>query len=184
MVSAKASALVRRFLSRSDRRMERPAGLAYWLDGRPSVFASLVLAFQQQAIQSVYYILPVTIAGVITHDATQVARFLCLSILAAAIWQALQVLTKGPIGSGYPVPGTQTAACISACLLTARNGGGFEAMAAMICIMGVASFALTFATQRLRLVLPKEVAGVVVLLIGVALIDVGARQLGLETGET
>ena len=176
--------MLRLFLSRSDRRMERPAGLAYWLDGRPSVFASLVLAFQQQAIQSVYYILPVTVAAAITHDPAQVARFLCLSILAAAIWQALQILTRGPIGSGYPIPGTHTAACLSACLLTAHNGGGFEAMAAMVCIMGVASFALTFATQRLRLVLPNEVAGVVVLLIGVALIDVGAQQLGLKGGGT
>src|SRR4051794_28491533 len=127
MVSVHAKALLRRFLSRSDRRMERPAGLSYWLDGRPRIFSSPVFGFQQQAIQSVYYILPVTIAGAITHDPALVARFLCLSILAAAIWQALQVLTRGPIGSGYPIPGTQTAACISACLLTARNGGGFEA---------------------------------------------------------
>ena len=54
----------------------------------------------------------------------------------------------------------------------------------MICLMGIASFALTFATQRLRLVLPNEVAGVVVLLIGVALIAVGAQQLGLDASGT
>ena len=117
-------------------------------------------------------------------DPTQVTRFLCLSILAAAIWQALQVLTKGPIGSGYPIAGSHTPACLSAYMLTVAHGGGFQAIAAMVCIMGVASFALTFVTQRLRVVLPNEVAGVVVLLIGVALIGLGAQQLGLQSGGT
>jgi len=185
MDSVQAASRVTAFLARSrDRRAERPPGLAYWLDGKPGVFASLVLAFQQQAVQSVYYVLPVTVATAITSDPTEVTRFLCLSIIAAAIWQALQVLTRGPIGSGYPIPGTQTAACLSAYMLTAAHGGGFEAIAAMVCIMGVASFALTFVTQRLRVVLPNEVLGVVVLLIGVALIGLGAMQLGLQPGGT
>ncbi|MBS0641679.1 MAG: hypothetical protein JSS43_17590, partial [Proteobacteria bacterium] len=174
-----------RFLTRSrDRRMDQPPGLAYWLDGQPTIFASLVLAFQQQAIQSVYYVIPVSVAAAITRDPAEVTRFLCLSIVAAAIWQALQVLTKGPIGSGYPIPGTHTAACLSAYMLTTNSGGGFHAIAAMVCVMGVASFALTFVTQRLRVILPNEVLGVVVLLIGVALIGLGAMQLGLQPGGT
>jgi xanthine permease XanP len=185
MISARLVAGIAGFMSRSrDRRMERPPGLAYWLDGKPNVFASLVLAFQQQAIQSVYYILPVAVAGSITRDPAEVTRFLCLSILAAAIWQALQILTKGPIGSGYPIAGTHTAACLSAYMLTSSGGGGFHAIAAMVCVMGAASFALTFLTQRLRVVLPNEVAGVVVVLIGVALIRLGAMQLGLQPGGT
>lgn len=185
MDSVRAASRITGFLARSrDRRIERPPGLAYWLDGKPGLFASLVLAFQQQAVQSVYYVLPVSVAAAITPDPTQVTRFLCLSILAAAIWQALQVLTKGPIGSGYPIAGSHTPACLSAYMLTVAHGGGFQAIAAMVCIMGVASFALTFVTQRLRVVLPNEVAGVVVLLIGVALIGLGAQQLGLQSGGT
>ena len=172
------------FARSRDRRMERPAGLAYWLDGRPGVFASLVLAFQQQAIQSVYYVLPVSVAAAVTSDPAEITRYLCLSILASAIWQVLQVLTIGPVGSGYPIPGTQTAACLSAYMLVAGNGGSFHALAAMVCVMGIASFAVTFVTQRLRLVLPNEVLGVVVLLIGVALIGLGAMQLGLQPGGT
>ncbi len=164
--------------------MARPPGLAYWLDGTPNLFISTILAYQHQGIQSIYFVLPVAVAGAVTQDPVEITRYLGLSLLAAAIWQVLQLLTRGPLGSGYPIPATHTATCLGAYMLTAHAGGGFGAMAAMVCLMGIASFALTFAMRRLRVVLPNEVAGVVVLLIGVALIDLAVDQMGLEPGGT
>ncbi len=173
------------YLGRSrDRRMQRPPGLAYWLDGQPSASAAGGLALQHIAIQSVYFVIPVAVAGAVSEDPADIERFLCLSVLAMAVWQVLQLLTRGPVGSGYPLPATHTASCLGAYMLAADTGGGFPAIAAMVFTMGLACVALTFVMNRLRVVLPNEVAGVVVILIGVALIELAAVQLGLEPGET
>jgi NCS2 family nucleobase:cation symporter-2 len=171
------------FLARGlDRPMRRPGNLAYGLDDVPPVAMSLGLALQHLALQSVYFVLPAAVAGAITSDPGEVTRFVCLSILAAALWQGLQLLRHGPLGSGYPVPGTHTAAMLGAYLLAGQTGGGFGAIAAMVLVAGLALVALTFLMQRLRVLLPNEVAGVVVILIGVALIGLGTRQLGLQGG--
>jgi NCS2 family nucleobase:cation symporter-2 len=89
------------------------------------------------------------------------------------------LLTRGPIGSGYPIPGTHTAALLGAYMMTGHSGAGFGAIGAMVFITGVAAAGLVFVMQRLRVFLPNEVAGVVVVLIGVTLVSVATVQLGL-----
>lgn len=174
-----------RFLGRGmDRRMQRPSGLACWLDEQPSLPVTFGLALQHLAVQSVYFVLPVAAAAAVSPDPGEATRFLCLSILAAALWQVLQLLTRGPVGSGYPIPATQSAALLGAYALTGRSGGGFPAIAAMLVLTGLAAIGLTFVLRRLRVALPNEVAGVVVMLIGVALIGLAAVQLGLQPGGT
>ncbi|MFM2057781.1 MAG: hypothetical protein RLY71_2166 [Pseudomonadota bacterium] len=165
-----------------DRGMARPAGLVYWLDDRPPLPSALGLALQHLAIQSVYFVIPTVIAGSLSPDPTDAARFLCLSILAAALWQALMLLTRGPVGSGYPIPGTHTAALVGAYALTGATGAGFGAASAMLILTGLVCIVLTFLMHRLRVVLPNEVTGVVVILIGVALVVVATQRLGLQPG--
>ncbi|HQT39306.1 MAG TPA: solute carrier family 23 protein [Acidocella sp.] len=167
-----------------DRRLERPHGIAYWLTDDPSFPVSLTLALQHLAIQSIYFVVPIAAAASVTSDPAEITRFLCLSILAAAIWQGLQLVTRGWVGSGYPIPGTHTAALLSAYALAGHLGSGFGGIAAMVLITGVAAILLTFALGRLRIVLPNEIAGVVVMLIGVSLIGLAAVQLGLQPGGT
>ncbi|HQU03962.1 MAG TPA: solute carrier family 23 protein, partial [Acidocella sp.] len=174
-----------KFLGRGrDKRIERPYGIAFWLGDQPSFAASLSLALQHLAIQSIYFVIPAASAAAVSNDPAQITRFLCLSILASAIWQALQLFTRGPIGSGYPIPGTHTAALISACVLAGHAGAGFGGIGAMAFITGIVAMLLTFALGRLRIVLPNEIAGVVVMLIGVSLIGLAAVQLGLQPGGT
>jgi NCS2 family nucleobase:cation symporter-2 len=173
------------FLARSlDRRITRPGGLVYWLDGTPPPLIGFGLALQHVAIQSVYFVIPAVLAGSLSPDPADAARFLSLSILASALWQVLQLLMRGPIGSGYPIPGTHTAALVGAYAITGLAGLGFGAAGAMVMITGVACVLLTFVMHRLRLILPNEVAGVVVFLIGVALVVLGTHRLGLQPGES
>ncbi|MFL5288900.1 MAG: solute carrier family 23 protein [Rhodopila sp.] len=164
--------------------MRRPPGLAYWLNDVPSAPIALGLALQHLAIQAIYFVLPVTVVSGLTNDLSEIARFLCLSILASAILQILQLLMRGPIGAGYPIPASHGTASIGAYFLTIQSGGNFSAIAAMVCLTGVGAIVVTFAMHRLRVLLPNEVAGVVVILIGVALIGVAAGQLGLQPGGT
>ena len=171
------------FLSRShDRRITRPGGLVYWLDGIPPPLVGFGLALQHVAVQSIYFVIPAVLAGSLSPDPADAARFLSLSILGAALWQALQVLMRGPVGSGYPIPGTHTAALVGAYSITGLAGLGFGAAGAMVMITGLACVLLTFVMHRLRLILPNEVAGVVVFLIGLALVILGTQRLGLQPG--
>lgn len=180
-MAARLSDLLGRRLDRSTR---RPAGLVYWLHDQPPTPVAFGLALQQLAVQAVYFVIPAAIAGFISHNPADVTRFLSLSILAAAGWQVLQLLTRGPIGAGYPIPGTHTAAMLGAYMLTGHAGGGFGACGAMLFLAGLGACVLTFMMNRLRAVLPNEVAGVVVILIGVALTGLGVQQFGLLPGQT
>ena len=122
------------------------------------------------------------IAGSLSPNPDDATRFLCLSILAAILYQLLTLFTRGPVGSGYPIPATHSPTMISAYALTGAAGLGFGAAGAMLVIAGVTAVALTFVMKRLRLLLPNDVAGVVVILLGVALIIVGTERLGLQPG--
>lgn len=172
-----------RFLGRAqDRPVREPPGLVYGLDATPPLAQSLGLALQHLSVQSVYFVLPAAAAAAVTQDPVEITRFLCLSILASAIYQMLGVLTRGLLGSGYPIPGTHTAATLGAYVLVGQAGGGFGAVSAMVLLVGLVSIGLTFVVRRLRVALPNEVAGVVVILIGVALLALAAQQLGIAGG--
>jgi NCS2 family nucleobase:cation symporter-2 len=173
------------FLARTfDRRTTRPAGLVYGLDDVPPAFVAVALALQHVAIQSIYFVIPAVLASSLSADPADAGRFLSLSILASALWQALQVLMTGPVGSGYPIPGTHTAALVGAYAIAGLAGLSFGGAGAMLIMTGLACLVLTFFMHRLRLVLPNEVAGVVVFLIGVALVVLATQRLGLQPGGT
>ncbi len=173
------------FLGRAhDRRTVRPAGLLSAMDDRVPWPTACGLALQHFAIQSIYLVLPVLMASILSRDPADATRFLCLALLAAALWQVLQLLTRGPVGSGYPIPGTNTAATAGGYLLVAAAGAQGEAAfgtaGALVALTGLAMVLLTFVMRRVRVFLPNEVAGVVVMLIGVGLLAFGSQRLGLQ----
>ena len=167
-------------LNRSDRRMVRPAGLAYWLDDQPPRAVNFGLALQQVVVQSVFFIVPALFAGFLSNDPADAVRFVSLSILAAALWQVLMLLKRGPVGSGYPLPASFPAGMLAAYAAVGQVGYGFGAAGAMLVITGLAAVALTYTVRRLRLVLPNEVAGVVVIMTGLSLIVLAVDRLGLR----
>jgi NCS2 family nucleobase:cation symporter-2 len=168
----------------ADKKMQPPPGLVAWLDTPLPYPVSIGLAMQHLAVQSVYFVLPAAAAAAVSRDPGEITRFLCLSILAAALWQVLQLISRGPIGSGYPIPATHTAALLGAYMMTGHSGAGFGAIGAMVFLTGIGAIGLVFALRRLRVFLPNEVAGVVVILIGVALVSLATAQLGLQPGGT
>jgi hypothetical protein len=72
-----SSAWLLGFLGRGlDRLMRRSAGLVYGLSDRPPAPVAFVLALQHLAIQAVYFVVPVAVAGFISPDPADVTRFL------------------------------------------------------------------------------------------------------------
>ncbi len=165
-----------------DRPTARPPGLVYGPADVPPALVSWGLALQHLAVQSVFFVVPAVIAGSLSPNPLDATRFLSLSILAAALLQLLMINTRGPIGPGYSIPAVQAPATIAAYLLAGSAGIGFGGTGAMLVVTGLAAVLLTFAIQRFRVLLPNEVAGVVVVLIGVALVVVATQRLGLQPG--
>ena len=179
-MSSRLAELARGLSRSADRPIRRPMGIVYWLDTPAPVGSSVMLALQHIAVQSVYFVLASATASGISSDPAAGTRFLCLSILAVALWQGLQLLTWGPLGSGYPVPGTHAPAMLGPYATAGLAGVSFGAAGAMVIIAGAVAVVLSFTIRRLRLLIPNEVAGVVVMLIGVSLILLGSKLFGLQ----
>jgi hypothetical protein len=111
-------------LSRSaDRPMRRPAGLVGWLDTpRRRAFGGRC---SMSGVPSVNLTLAAAPAAASSSDPAEATRFLRLSVLAVAPWQARQLLTRGPVASGYPVPGTHAPAMHGAYAAAGAAGAGF-----------------------------------------------------------
>ena len=130
---------------------------------------SVLLDFQAVALQSVYFVVPALVATAFSMDGPRTIDFMCVSILAIAIGALLQGLTRGPIGSGYAIPYISSPVLLGAYLLAAQTGS-IEAAGGLVMAAALVGAALTLLLRRLSAVVPTEVAGVVVFLIGVSLL--------------
>jgi len=161
--------------------MVRPPDVAFALEERPPVRQTLALALQQVAIQSIYFLLPGIVGqafGLLRLDAI---NFLCLSVMLLGITALLQALPRGPVGSGYALPAIPSPVFVAAYLLAAESGNPSVA-AALTAAAGIAGLVLAALLRRLQRVMPTEVAGVVVFMIGTSLLPRALAAVGREGG--
>ena len=139
------------------------------MDGRPGAAQTMALAAQQVAIQSIYLILPGLVGvqfGLLELD---LLNFLALSVAALGIAGLIQTLPRGPLGSGYPIASIP-APIFVAVYLAAAPGADLATVSAAAVVAGLLGMVLTATLRRMQKVVPTEVAGVVVCLIGVSLL--------------
>ena len=163
----------------TDNPLVQPAEVRLALDARPPLGQLLALAAQQVAIQAIYFVLPGLVATAFGADPLTAANFLCLSLLGVAAFTVLQGLWRGAIGSGYPMPGIPSPVLLAAYLLAAQSGATLAEAAALTVMTGLAVLATVPFFRRLSQLIPTEVAGVVVFLIGASLLPlvIGAMNL-------
>ncbi len=149
--------------------MARPPQVAYWLEEAPPALATLALALQQIAIQAIYLILPGLVARGFGLLALDVVNFLSLSVVAVALAGLLQALPRGPLGSGYPVASIPSPVFVAVYLLAAP-GANLVVAGTLALVTGLVGLVLALQLKRMQAVVPTEVAGVVVFLIGISLL--------------
>jgi NCS2 family nucleobase:cation symporter-2 len=154
---------------RQDRRTTRPPQLDFGPEDRPGTAQTAALAAQQLAIQAIYLILPGFVAAQYGLLAMDALNFVCLSVAAVGIAGLLQALPRGPVGSGYPVASIP-APIFVAVYLSAAPGAHPGMVAAATVVTGLFGLLLGATLRRIQKLVPTEVAGVVVLLIGVSLL--------------
>lgn len=163
-------------LDRGEPPIKKPSGLQYGVNDVPPTAVTWLNAIQQVAIITIYLIYPLLLfrAAEITPELS--ANLLSIGFLVLGAATFLQAFPKGPIGSGYMCPATFTATFVGPSL-SAVKLGGLPLLFGMTLLAGVFESLLSRLLTRLRHLLPAEISGFVVLMVGVTAGVAGVRTL-------
>lgn len=184
---ARLAALLER---RGDRVPAHVPDVLLGLDDRAGPVRTVALAFQQIALQSIYFVLPGMVAVAFGAGPLAATNYLCLSLIGLALYAVLQALRRGPVGSGYAVPSTPSAVLFAPLMIAGAYGATMAQAAALTMVTGIATMLVAPLLRGLSLLLPTEVTGAVVFLVGasllpsvMAILHFNATDLGITAAE-
>lgn len=158
----------------------KPSNLIYGVDDRPSLLVTLFLGLQHVSAYAISLIFPVLIVRAMGGTPAQAAALVSVSMIAGGIGTIVQVLRKGPAGSGYLCPQVCGPSFLTASILAAKTGG-LSLVFGMTFIAGAFEGLLSRVMKRLRFLFPPEVTGLIVAMVGITVIRVAAMNfLGMD----
>jgi xanthine permease XanP len=161
---------------------KKPTDLVYGIDDVPPPLITLFVGMQHVSlvrIQLIYPLFVIQMAGLSTGSSV---NMLSLALLALGFAAILQSLPKGPIGSGMLLPSCHTGILLEPSI-AALKLGGLPLVFTMTFVVGLVQTALAPLLRRLRPLLPPEIGGLVVFLVGTSVALIGCRlMLGGELG--
>jgi NCS2 family nucleobase:cation symporter-2 len=160
--------------------MRKPANITYGVDDIPPRGVTALSGLQHVGMMSIYLIYPAIVAQAAGGTGEVVAAMISMSLVALAIGTVLQTIRIGPIGSGYLCQPISSVVYFVPSLVAARHAG-LHAVFGMTIAAGLVEVVLARALGRLRALFPPEIAGLVVLLVGLATGVVGLRT-ALDAG--
>lgn len=161
--------------------MKKPANLIYGVNDIPPIGITLFSGLQHVGIISIYLLFPLVVLREAGLSTDAVNNILSLSMLAMGIGALLSALRVGPLGSGFLCPPVFSACYLSPSLLALKTGG-LPLVFGMTLFAGVFEAALSRVQRYLRAYFPPEIAGLLVLLIGVNAGVIGMNHvLGVST---
>jgi xanthine permease XanP len=161
---------------------KRPAQLIYSVDEVPPIGSTLVLGLQHVFVISVGWIFVVVLVTAIGGTAAQAQGIIRVSMIASGIATILQARAGSRIGSGYMCPFSCGPAYLSASILAGKTGG-LPLIFGLTAAAGLFEGVLSQLIQRLRVLFPPDVTGLVVCMVGIELIGLGCpRFLGYAGG--
>ena len=163
---------------------KKPPELVYGVEDKPPLPTCLLLGLQHIFIITIALIFPVVIVRSIGGTPEQAEFFVSMSLLAGGVGTILQALKKKGIGSGYLCPSVCGPSYLPASLLAAQTGG-LSLLFGMTAIAGSFEVLLSRIMHRLRALFPTEVTGLVVLMVGIAIIPLVIRNfMGIDATDT
>ena len=158
------------------------SNLIYGVNDRPPLHIILFSGLQHTFVMSSTLILPVVIISEIGGTQQQIQSVVSFTMIAAGLSTIIQFL-RGPVGAGYLLPYLSAVPYFSASMKAAWLGG-LPLLAGMSVIAGLFETVFSRLIRKLRFLFPTEVTGVVVLMVGIALIPLGVSNfMGIETAE-
>jgi xanthine permease XanP len=164
-------------------RPKRPPQLIYSVGEMPPTASTIALGFQHVFVISVGWIFVVVLVTAIGGTTAQAQGMIRVSMIASGIATILQARVSGRVGSGYMCPFSCGPAYLSASIL-AGKAGGLPLVFGLTAAVGLFEGLLSQLVQRLRVLFPPEVTGLVVCMVGIELIGLGCpRFLGYAHGQ-
>jgi xanthine permease XanP len=160
--------------------MTRPPDLIYAVDEQPPRAILAVSALQHIALMAITLIFPIIIAREANLSGAQFLDMMSLSMLGLGVATVCFSIRSQYIGSGYLCPAAYTAIYLGPSLFALRHGG-LALVFGMTVVSGFVQLAVAPLLRRLRALLPSEIAGLVIAVVGLALAGLGVRySLGLN----
>jgi xanthine permease XanP len=161
--------------------MSRPSGLLYSVDETPPRTIMVISALQHVAVNSVTLVFPLIIAREAGLPPGQLVEFVSLSMLAMGISTILLCARWRFAGCGYLCPAGFSQIYVGPALF-AVHLGGLPLAFGMTAVAGILQFAIAPSLHRLRALLPTEIAGLVIAIVGLSLAIYGMQfMLGVTS---
>ncbi len=160
--------------------MSRPPDLIYAVDEHPPWAILVVSALQHIGIIAITLIFPIIIAREANLSGTQFLDLVSLSMLGLGVANICLCIRSRLIGSGYLCGAAYTAVFLGPSLFALQQGG-LALVFGMTVVGGFLQLAFAPLLHRLRALLPSEIAGLVIAVVGLTLAGLGVRYaLGIN----
>jgi xanthine/uracil permease len=156
--------------------VKKPLNIVYGVDDTPPLGVTLFSGLQHVVLIAIRLLFPLLVAREAGLAPERVLDVLGMSMIIMGIACVLQAITRGPVGSGYLCPPSFTSAYIAPSLLAATTGG-MSLVIGMTLFGGIVESALSRLLRPLRPFFPPEIAGFVVVMVGVTLGSLGTRYV-------
>jgi NCS2 family nucleobase:cation symporter-2 len=154
--------------------MSRPPGLLYSVDETPPRAVFIVAALQQVAVMSNSLLYPIIMGREARLSPDQLLDFVSLSMLALGMATLLLSVKSRFIGCGYLCPAGYTQIHLVPSLSAAQIGG-LPLVFGMTAFAGILQVAIAPVLRRVRFLLPPEIAGLVIAVVGLSIAVLGVR---------
>jgi len=159
---------------RAGRKVARPPGLLYSVDETPPRAVLIVAGLQQVALMSNSLLYPIILGREAHLSSDRLLDFVSLSMLALAIATLLLCAKSRFIGSGYLCPAGYTQIYLGPSLSAAQIGG-LPLVFGMTVVAGILQTVIAPVLRRARFLLPSEIAGLVIAVVGLSIAVLGVR---------
>jgi xanthine permease XanP len=166
----------RQFLREVRPAKRKPGELIYGVDDVPPRVTTVFVGMQHVGlirIELIYPLLVIQLAGLSPEAAV---NMLSLAMIALGLAALLQSLPSGPVGSRFLCPSCHTGILLEPSI-AALKLGGLPLVFGMTILAGVVQSALAPSLRRLRPLLPPEIGGLVVFLVGTSVAAIGCRYI-------
>ncbi len=153
----------------------KPANLTYGVDDTPPLSLLASLGLQQVLMATAGWIVMAAMLATITVSPGDTQSILRMGMIATGLGSMLQANRRGPIGSGFFCPPIIAPAFFSTTVLAGPFG--LPTLFGMTAVAGVFEVGLSRLLPRLRMLFPPEVIGVVMTMVGIAVLPAGLPRL-------
>jgi NCS2 family nucleobase:cation symporter-2 len=156
--------------------VKRPPDLIYALHESPPLAVTALNGVQHVGLIAINLVYPVLIFRVAGVPTAVMVELISIAVIVLGLATFLQARQWGLLGSGYLCPATFTAAYLSPSLLAVKTGG-LPLLFGMTIFAGALECVLARFLHRLRAILPTELSGFVIFMIGISAGIAGLRSL-------